>query len=162
MRSVQCRMARAALSWSTQDLAANAGVGVNTVNRFEAGQDARISSVDKMRVALESAGVIFVEENGEGPGVAAGGSRAQPKLEVYHRTALLLSILQAGGLHEHGRIRAGHCRWRRIRTAAHGPGSPSPSAPSDFQAKDATDPDEATRQDCQAKSTARSSRTKRW
>lgn len=62
-------MARAALNWSTQELATKAGVGVNTVNRFEAGQDARVSSVDKMRAALEAAGVIFVEENGEGPGV---------------------------------------------------------------------------------------------
>ena len=62
-------MARAALSWSTTELASKAGVGSNTVNRFEAGQDARVSSVDKMRAALESAGVIFVAENGEGPGV---------------------------------------------------------------------------------------------
>lgn len=71
-------MARAALTWSTQELATRAGVGLNTVNRFEAGQDARVSSVDKMRSALEAAGVIFVPENGEGPGVrlrkeAAGG-----------------------------------------------------------------------------------------
>lgn len=69
MKPIQCRMARAALSWSTQDLAKAAGVGANTVNRFEAGQDARVSSVDKMRLAMEAAGVIFVAENGEGPGV---------------------------------------------------------------------------------------------
>lgn len=62
-------MARAALAWSTTELASKAGVGSNTVNRFEAGQDARVSSVDKMRAALEAAGVIFVAENGEGPGV---------------------------------------------------------------------------------------------
>ncbi len=62
-------MARAALGWSTQELAKAADVGVNTVNRFEAGQDARVSSVEKMRRALESAGMIFVDENGEGPGV---------------------------------------------------------------------------------------------
>jgi transcriptional regulator with XRE-family HTH domain len=62
-------MARAALDWSTSDLARAANVGANTVNRFETGQDARMSSVDKMRSALESAGVIFVDENGEGPGV---------------------------------------------------------------------------------------------
>jgi len=66
---MQCRMARAALEWSTQDLAREAGVGVNTVNRFEKGQDARLSSVAAIRAALESAGVIFVEDNGEGPGV---------------------------------------------------------------------------------------------
>ncbi|MFG1284870.1 helix-turn-helix domain-containing protein [Xanthobacter autotrophicus] len=62
-------MARAALGWSTQELAAKAGVGVNTVNRFEAGQDARMSSVEKMRAALEAGGVIFIEQNGNGPGV---------------------------------------------------------------------------------------------
>jgi ribosome-binding protein aMBF1 (putative translation factor) len=69
MKSIQCRMARAALGWSTQDLAKNAQVGVNTVNRFEAGQDARISSVDKMRAAMEAAGVEFIPENGGGAGV---------------------------------------------------------------------------------------------
>ena len=62
-------MARAALNWSTADLAKAADVGVNTVNRFEQGQDARISSMQAMRRALETAGVIFVAENGEGPGV---------------------------------------------------------------------------------------------
>lgn len=62
-------MARAALGWSTQDLARAAEVGGNTVNRFEAGQDSRISSVEKMRSALEKAGIILIEENGEGPGV---------------------------------------------------------------------------------------------
>jgi transcriptional regulator with XRE-family HTH domain len=69
MQSIQCRIARAALGWSTQKLAEKAGVGVNTVNRFEAGQDARVSSVDKMRAALQNAGVDFIEENGGGPGV---------------------------------------------------------------------------------------------
>ncbi|RVC64059.1 MAG: XRE family transcriptional regulator [Mesorhizobium sp.] len=62
-------MGRAALNWSTQDLAKAADVGANTVNRFEAGQDARVSSVDKMRQALEAAGVEFIPENGGGAGV---------------------------------------------------------------------------------------------
>lgn len=61
-------MARAALLWSTQALAEKAGVGVNTVNRFEGGQDARMSSVDKLRRALEAA-VEFIPENGGGAGV---------------------------------------------------------------------------------------------
>ncbi|PDT72633.1 transcriptional regulator [Bradyrhizobium sp. C9] len=72
MRPEQCRMARAALKWSTQKLAENADVGVNTINRFEDGQDARLSSVDKMRRALESAGVVFLAEGQSidgGPGV---------------------------------------------------------------------------------------------
>lgn len=62
-------MARAALAWSTQDLAREAEVGANTVNRFESGQDARISSVEKMQRALEKAGVEFIAENGGGAGV---------------------------------------------------------------------------------------------
>ncbi|KFC69293.1 putative transcription factor, MBF1 like protein precursor [Bosea sp. LC85] len=62
-------MARAALNWSMPELAQRAGVGVNTVNRFEAGQDARMSSVEKMQAALSEAGVIFIAENGEGAGV---------------------------------------------------------------------------------------------
>lgn len=69
MKPFQCRMARAALAWSTQDLAREAGVGVNTVNRFEAGQDARVSSMEKMRATLEAAGVQFISENGGGAGV---------------------------------------------------------------------------------------------
>lgn len=69
MKPFQCRMARAALGWSTQDLAREASVGVNTVNRFEAGQDARVSSMEKMRATMEAAGVQFIPENGGGAGV---------------------------------------------------------------------------------------------
>ena len=53
MRPAQCRMARAGLSGSIVDLAGKAdAVGGNSVNRFEQGQDARISSMDAMRRAL--------------------------------------------------------------------------------------------------------------
>ena len=69
MTPAQCRAARALINWSTQHLATQADVGVNTVNRFEGGQDARISSVDKMRRALENAGVIFIPANGDDVGV---------------------------------------------------------------------------------------------
>jgi transcriptional regulator with XRE-family HTH domain len=62
-------MARAALDWSTADLARAAIVGQATVNRFEAGRDARISSVEKLRAALEAAGITFIAENGGGAGV---------------------------------------------------------------------------------------------
>ncbi len=69
MSPSQCRAARALLGWPTQQLASRADVGVNTVNRFEGGQDARMSSVDKIRAALESAGIIFIPANGEDVGV---------------------------------------------------------------------------------------------
>ncbi len=62
-------MARAALDWSTTDLAHAAHVGQATINRFEGGRDARISSVEKLRAALEAAGIAFIPENGGGVGV---------------------------------------------------------------------------------------------
>jgi transcriptional regulator with XRE-family HTH domain len=57
MNATQCKMARAALGWSTQKLAVEADVGLNTVNRFEGGTNSRESSVDKIRAALEGAGI---------------------------------------------------------------------------------------------------------
>ena len=69
MKSVQCRMARAALMWNTLTLAKQANVGVNTVNRFEAGEGVWISSVEKIQAALQKAGVVFIEDDGEGLGV---------------------------------------------------------------------------------------------
>ena len=62
-------MARAALEWTTQQLAEAAKVGVNTINRFERGGDARVSSVEKIQSALTAAGVEFIAENGGGAGV---------------------------------------------------------------------------------------------
>ncbi len=62
-------MARAALNWTTSDLAKAAGIGVNTVNRFEGGSDTRLSSMKKLRRALEDAGIEFISENGGGAGV---------------------------------------------------------------------------------------------
>ena len=78
MNSAQCRAARALIGWSTQQLASSAAVGVNTVNRFEGGQDARMSSVDKIRAALEAAGIIFIPANGEDVGVRLRRSPATP------------------------------------------------------------------------------------
>lgn len=69
MIPAQCRMARAALNWTTSNLAKAAGIGINTVNRFEGGADTRLSSVEKLRRALERAGITFIAENGGGPGV---------------------------------------------------------------------------------------------
>lgn len=62
-------MARAALNWTTRMLAEKAGVGVNTVTRFEQGGEAMVGTVAKLRAALEAAGVEFIPENGGGPGV---------------------------------------------------------------------------------------------
>ncbi len=63
-------MARAALGWSTIDLARKADVGVATVNRFETGQATTIpATLAAIQRALEAAGVEFIPENGGGAGV---------------------------------------------------------------------------------------------
>ena len=67
----QVRGARGLLGWSQTRLAEAAGMSLPTVKRYETGSGARVSddAIAAMRAALETAGVIFVAENGEGPGV---------------------------------------------------------------------------------------------
>jgi len=69
MKAVQLKMARAAVGWGVRELAAKAGVTANTVTRIENGADAKQSTMDKLKRALEAGGVEFIEENGGGPGV---------------------------------------------------------------------------------------------
>src|SRR5215813_6549637 len=66
----QCRAARALLNWSQQDLAEHAQVGVVTIHQLEAGtSQPRRATLDVIRRAFERAGVVFIDENGGGPGV---------------------------------------------------------------------------------------------
>ena len=70
MTPAQCRAARALLDLTQSGLASEAALGLSTVVDFERAR--RVVSDDAVaaiRAALEAAGVIFVEENGEGPGV---------------------------------------------------------------------------------------------
>jgi DNA-binding XRE family transcriptional regulator len=66
----QIRAAWVLLDWRQIDLAKAAGVSDPTIINFERGPtDPLASTLDAMRHALESARGIFVEENGDGPGV---------------------------------------------------------------------------------------------
>jgi transcriptional regulator with XRE-family HTH domain len=68
----QLRGARGLLGWSQTELARRAGLSLPTVKRFEAGTGKRVSdeAIDRLQGALETAGVVFIEENGSGgPGV---------------------------------------------------------------------------------------------
>jgi transcriptional regulator with XRE-family HTH domain len=68
----QIKAARALIGWSQQDLASESGVSLPTVKRLEAGDGSvggRQETGDKLVAALTAAGVIFIDENGEGPGV---------------------------------------------------------------------------------------------
>lgn len=69
MQAVQCKMARTALGLGVRDLAAAAGVSTDTVARFERGEALKERTIAALQAALEAAGVIFIQENGEGPGV---------------------------------------------------------------------------------------------
>lgn len=66
----QLRAARALIGWTREELADAARTTTRTLARLEAGEtEARLSTARAIRAALEDAGVIFIEDNHEGPGV---------------------------------------------------------------------------------------------
>ncbi len=65
--AVQCKMARAATGLGVRELAAAAGVSLQTVARLERGESLRPATLAAIRTALEAAGVEFT--NGDQPGV---------------------------------------------------------------------------------------------
>ena len=70
--SEQIKMARAALSWSVTDLSKNSSVSVRTIHRMEAENGLATATPANIRLivtTLEAAGVEFVGEPGDGPGV---------------------------------------------------------------------------------------------
>jgi predicted transcriptional regulator len=76
----QIKAARSLLAWSQDQLAAAADVSIPTIKRLEA-RDGPLGGRDetgiKIRLALETAGVEFLDENGGGPGVRL--RKPQPK-----------------------------------------------------------------------------------
>ncbi|RWM66957.1 MULTISPECIES: helix-turn-helix transcriptional regulator [Mesorhizobium] len=68
--SPQCRAGRALIGWSQDQLATASKVAKATIANFEAGRRAPYDrTLLDIQSALESAGVIFIAENGDGPGV---------------------------------------------------------------------------------------------
>jgi transcriptional regulator with XRE-family HTH domain len=68
----QVKAARALLSWSQEQLASAANVSVPTIKRLEANDGplgGRADTGEKIEAALVKAGIVFIEENGGGPGV---------------------------------------------------------------------------------------------
>ena len=77
MTPAQCRAARALVDLTQPALAEDAALGLSTVVDFE--RRRRIVSAEAtaaMRAALERRGVLFIAENGEGPGVRLQKGRA--------------------------------------------------------------------------------------
>jgi predicted transcriptional regulator len=68
----QIKAARALLGWSQSDLARKSGVSEPTIARLEAADGdlgGREKTSEKIRTAIEAAGIQFFEENGGGEGV---------------------------------------------------------------------------------------------
>jgi transcriptional regulator with XRE-family HTH domain len=72
LASTQIRAARALLKWSTAELAQASALGVNTIRRAEAAEkETALTAANELAIrrALETAGVVFIDENGGGAGV---------------------------------------------------------------------------------------------
>ncbi len=69
MTPIQCKMARTATGLSVRKLGEITGLSFTTINRYENTGKATVTTVEKVRNALEAAGVEFIPENGGGAGV---------------------------------------------------------------------------------------------
>lgn len=70
--SCQIRAARALINWSARELAEKAGVGVATVRRMELADSVPSSNaitLNLVQKTLESAGIEFIGDEDNGPGV---------------------------------------------------------------------------------------------
>jgi DNA-binding XRE family transcriptional regulator len=68
----QIRMARAALSWSVTTLAENSSVSLSTIKRIETEDGlskATTANLKLIRTTLEDAGIEFIGDATNGPGV---------------------------------------------------------------------------------------------
>jgi len=65
------RAARALLEWEQRDLSRAADLAEGTIQRMErvGPERSRAENVNKVQRALERGGVVFIRENGGGPGV---------------------------------------------------------------------------------------------
>jgi transcriptional regulator with XRE-family HTH domain len=64
--AAQIRAGRALLNWSARELAEQAGMALNTVQRLEIGkvpiEKASVETIDKITKALGRQGVVFLED----------------------------------------------------------------------------------------------------
>ncbi len=80
--SRQLKAALALLGWKVSDLAEASGLSEPTIWRLETTDGVlagRATTIEKLIGALEGAGVIFLEQNGEGPGVRLRKTSRQRK-----------------------------------------------------------------------------------
>src|ERR1700737_2290619 len=69
----QCRAGRALLGWSQEELETASRVSKKTIADFERDQrNQQARTIDAIEAALNSAGIIFIPQNGGGEGVRKG------------------------------------------------------------------------------------------
>jgi transcriptional regulator with XRE-family HTH domain len=73
----QLRAARGLLDWSRAELAKRSSTAPETIQAFEIGaSDPKLSTLRKWRLALQRAGVAFIDpDDADGPGVRLRGRR---------------------------------------------------------------------------------------
>jgi transcriptional regulator with XRE-family HTH domain len=81
---IQCRMARAALGLGVRELAAAAKVSIDTVARFERGDELKERTIEALQRTFEAAGVEFT--NGDKPGVRLTRAAAARSAETAEAT----------------------------------------------------------------------------
>ena len=92
--AMQVRMGRAALRLGVRDVASAARVAIGTISRVEAGQPANDSTLEAIQLALESLGLEFIFEKGDGigvrlrPGLSSDviGFDSKPSFRSHHLT----------------------------------------------------------------------------
>lgn len=78
LTGAQIRIARTALRWSADELGSQSGVGSRTIKRIEMVSglpSSNVSTLAKLKAALESAGIEFIGTPEDRPGIRIG----QPK-----------------------------------------------------------------------------------
>lgn len=74
----QCRAARALVEWTREQLANSSGVASLTIEEFERKIDLPPNDIcDALQIALQSAGAVFIAENGGGVGVRLKLNRSE-------------------------------------------------------------------------------------
>jgi transcriptional regulator with XRE-family HTH domain len=88
-------MARAALGLGIRELAAAAKVSMDTVARFERGDELKVRTIDALQRALEGAGIEFT--NGDQPGVRLTKAAATLAREFASRSKPAIAVKAVRG-----------------------------------------------------------------
>jgi hypothetical protein len=76
--AAQCRAARALIEWTPEQLAQSAAVDSQTIREFEVRfRRPDVAARQRIRIALEEAGIVFIDENGGGAGARLKFSRKE-------------------------------------------------------------------------------------